>query len=42
MKLVLGILAAPPEVMAQQFLAQIKKEIGIWRKVAADADVKAE
>ena len=26
----------------EQFLAQIKKEIGVWRKVAADAGVKAE
>ena len=26
----------------EQFGAQIKKEIGIWRKVAADAGVKAE
>jgi tripartite-type tricarboxylate transporter receptor subunit TctC len=26
----------------EQFAAQIKKEIGVWRKVAADAGVKAE
>jgi tripartite-type tricarboxylate transporter receptor subunit TctC len=33
---------APAGGTPQQFLAQIKKEIGIWRKVAADAGVKAE
>jgi len=33
---------APAGGTPQQFLVQIKKEIGIWRKVAADAGVKAE
>ena len=33
---------APAGGTPEQFLAQIKKEIGIWRKVAADAGVKAE
>jgi tripartite-type tricarboxylate transporter receptor subunit TctC len=33
---------APAGGTSEQFLAQIKKEIGVWRKVAADAGVKAE
>jgi len=33
---------APAGGSAAQFAAQIQKEIGIWRKVAADANVKAE
>jgi tripartite-type tricarboxylate transporter receptor subunit TctC len=33
---------APAGGTPEQFQAQIKKEIGIWRKVAADAGVKAE
>ncbi len=33
---------APAGGTPEQFLTQIKKEIGIWRKVAADAGVKAE
>jgi tripartite-type tricarboxylate transporter receptor subunit TctC len=33
---------APAGGTPEQFLAQIRKEIGIWRKVAADAGVKAE
>ena len=33
---------APAGGTPEQFLAQIKKEIGVWRKVAADAGVKAE
>jgi tripartite-type tricarboxylate transporter receptor subunit TctC len=33
---------APAGGTPEQFLEQIKKEIGIWRKVAADAGVKAE
>ena len=33
---------APAGGTPEQFLAQIKKEIEIWRKVAADAQVKAE
>jgi tripartite-type tricarboxylate transporter receptor subunit TctC len=33
---------APAGGTPEQFHAQIKKEIGIWRKVAADAGVKAE
>jgi tripartite-type tricarboxylate transporter receptor subunit TctC len=33
---------APAGGTPEQFGAQIKKEIGIWRKVAADAGVKAE
>ena len=33
---------APAGGTPAQFLAQIKKEIGVWRKVAADAGVKAE
>jgi len=33
---------APAGGSPEQFLAQIKKEIGVWRKVAADAGVKAE
>jgi tripartite-type tricarboxylate transporter receptor subunit TctC len=33
---------APAGGTPEQFLAQIKKEIGIWRKVATDAGVKAE
>ena len=33
---------APAGGTPEQFLAQIKKEIGIWRKVASDAGVKAE
>jgi tripartite-type tricarboxylate transporter receptor subunit TctC len=33
---------APAGGTAEQFAAQIKKEIGVWRKVAADAGVKAE
>ena len=33
---------APAGGTPEQFAAQIKKEIGIWRKVAADASVKAE
>jgi tripartite-type tricarboxylate transporter receptor subunit TctC len=33
---------APAGGTPEQFAAQIKKEIGIWRKVAADAGVKAE
>jgi len=33
---------APAGGTPGQFLAQIKKEIGIWRKVATDAGVKAE
>ena len=33
---------APAGGAPEQFAAQIKREIGIWRKVAADAGVKAE
>ncbi len=33
---------APAGGTPEQFASQIKKEIGIWRKVAADAGVKAE
>ena len=33
---------APAGGTPQQFAAQIQKEIGVWRKVAADAGVKAE
>ncbi len=33
---------APAGGTPEQFLAQIKKEIGVWRKVATDAGVKAE
>ena len=33
---------APAGGTPEQFLAQIKKEIGVWRKVAADARVKVE
>jgi tripartite-type tricarboxylate transporter receptor subunit TctC len=33
---------APAGGTPEQFAAQIKKEIGIWKKVAADAGVKAE
>ncbi len=33
---------APAGGSAAQFAAQIRKEIGVWRKVAADAGVKAE
>ena len=33
---------APAGGAPEQFLAQIKQEIGVWRKVAADAKVKAE
>ena len=33
---------APAGGTPAQFLAQIKKEIGVWRKVAADAGVRAE
>jgi len=33
---------APAGGTPEQFAAQIKKEIGIWRKVAADAGVKQE
>jgi tripartite-type tricarboxylate transporter receptor subunit TctC len=33
---------SPAGGSAAQFAAQIKKEIGVWRKVAADAGVKAE
>ena len=33
---------APAGGTPEQFAAQIKREIGIWRKVAADAGVKAE
>ena len=33
---------APAGGTPEQFRAQIQKEIGIWRKVAADAGVKAE
>jgi tripartite-type tricarboxylate transporter receptor subunit TctC len=33
---------APAGGTAEQFAAQIKKEIGVWKKVAADAGVKAE
>jgi tripartite-type tricarboxylate transporter receptor subunit TctC len=33
---------APAGGTPEQFLAQIRKEIGVWRKVAADAGVKAE
>ena len=33
---------APAGGTAEQFAAQIKKEIGVWRKVAADAGVKQE
>ena len=33
---------APAGGTPEQFAAQIRKEIGIWRKVAADAGVKAE
>jgi len=33
---------APAGGTPAQFLAQIRKEIGVWRKVAADAGVKAE
>lgn len=33
---------APAGGTAAQFAAQIKKEIGVWKKVAADAGVKAE
>lgn len=33
---------APAGGTPEQFLAQIRKEIGVWRKVASDAGVKAE
>ena len=33
---------APAGGTPEQFLAQIRKEIGVWRKVATDAGVKAE
>jgi tripartite-type tricarboxylate transporter receptor subunit TctC len=33
---------APAGGTPEQFAAQIKKEIGVWRKVAADAGVKPE
>ena len=33
---------APAGGTPEQFLAQIKKEIELWRKVAADAHVKVE
>jgi len=33
---------APAGGTPEQFAAQIKKEIGVWKKVAADAGVKAE
>jgi tripartite-type tricarboxylate transporter receptor subunit TctC len=33
---------APAGGTQEQFAAQIKKEIGVWRKVAAEAGVKAE
>ena len=33
---------APAGGTPEQFAAQIKKEIGVWRKVATDAGVKAE
>jgi tripartite-type tricarboxylate transporter receptor subunit TctC len=33
---------APAGGTPEQFAAQIKKEIGVWRKVAADAGVKQE
>ncbi|HYT46856.1 MAG TPA: tripartite tricarboxylate transporter substrate binding protein [Burkholderiales bacterium] len=33
---------APAGGTPEQFLAQIKREIGVWRKVASDAGVKAE
>jgi tripartite-type tricarboxylate transporter receptor subunit TctC len=33
---------APAGGTPEQFAAQIKKEIGIWRKVATNAGVKAE
>jgi tripartite-type tricarboxylate transporter receptor subunit TctC len=33
---------APAGGTPEQFAAQIKKEIGVWRKVAADAGIKAE
>jgi tripartite-type tricarboxylate transporter receptor subunit TctC len=33
---------APAGGTPEQFLAQIRNEIGVWRKVAADAGVKAE
>jgi tripartite-type tricarboxylate transporter receptor subunit TctC len=33
---------APAGGTPEQFLAQIRKEIDVWRKVAADAGVKAE
>jgi tripartite-type tricarboxylate transporter receptor subunit TctC len=33
---------APAGGTPEQFLAQIEKEIGIWRKVAAEANVKVE
>ena len=33
---------APAGGTPEQFASQIKKEIGVWRKVAADAGVKAE
>ena len=33
---------APAGGTPEQFAAQIKKEIGVWRKVVADAGVKAE
>ena len=33
---------APAGGTPEQFLSQIRKEIDVWRKVAADAGVKAE
>jgi hypothetical protein len=33
---------APAGGTPEQFLAQIRTEIGVWRKVAADAGVKPE
>jgi tripartite-type tricarboxylate transporter receptor subunit TctC len=33
---------APAGGTPEQFLVRIRKEIGVWRKVAADANVKAE
>jgi tripartite-type tricarboxylate transporter receptor subunit TctC len=33
---------APAGGTPEQFAAQIKKEIGVWKKVAADAGVKPE
>ena len=33
---------SPVKVFLPEIAARIKKEIGVWRKVAADAGVKAE